>query len=298
MVSKYVVEGREFAKICHTILRSDREIVAGCAGMTGEGKSCFLDYLFHEYARVSGTFYNRERMTWSRKELETWVNGEGPTCKGQLPEYSAVNVDELFLLFYKRTWWHDDQINSVGMLNMCRDRHLFIAGNVPNLWDLDSAFLARIRFFFWIPERGKAWVFQPESNPFAKDVWNVSNNSQIFRKLKNPYLVPNFVCEIHYPDWTPEEKAAYYDVRNRKRVMAQTEAKGAQHERYSFLKEQRDRSIKFGFTRDAKLTNDLAGRRWLKARGLKPLILNDYAQVTGLSIKEIERAKLKEYKEL
>ncbi len=75
---------------------------------------------------------------------------------------------------------------------MCRDRHLLIGGNIPNFWDLDTAFNSRIRFYVYIPNRGVAWVFEQENNPFSNDVWNRSKNEKGFRKYKNPYLLPNF----------------------------------------------------------------------------------------------------------
>ena len=209
---------KDFAKLIHDISRGDRDVNIAVGGMTGVGKSTFMAQLQKTYSVLSGTYWGFDRMTWSRKELMTWIDGEGEEKKGQLPEYSALLVDELFLLFYSRNWYEKDQIDSISVLNMCRDRHLFIGGNVPNFWELDSAFRERMRFYVFIPKRGLAWVFEQEINPFTKDSWNVNENRFLFRRNKNPYKCKNFLFEVAFPDFSPEEKKEYLAIRNEKRV--------------------------------------------------------------------------------
>lgn len=236
-----------FAEIIFQFLKSDRDVVVGVGGFTGEGKSTFTTKLQKEYAKVSGTPWGFHRMTWSRDELLKWIDGKegsepGPDGlrEGQLPEYSAILPDELFTMFYRRNWYDDDQISAIATFNMCRDRHLFVAGNVPDFWDLDTGFVKRVRFYVYIPERGRAWIFQQENNPFATDPWNISENRKSFRKKKNPYSIKNFVCEIHFPDWDPEEKKQYYRIRNEKRLLAIKEGKKKKRDRYANIKGQRD----------------------------------------------------------
>jgi hypothetical protein len=240
-----------FAKTINNFLRSDRDNNVAVAGFTGEGKSCFLTSLFREYAKVSGVPWTYYNMTWSRKELITWIDGEGKDRdpetglkKNQLPEFSGVLVDELFSLFYRRTWFETGQIDSIATLNMCRDRHLFIAGAIPNFWELDTGFTSRMRLYVYIPNRGIAWVFEQENNPFTIDKWNSQDNKKRFRKDKNPYSSPNFVCEIHFEDWSIEEKTLYYKIRNEKRLSAISENRGDKVERYARIKEQRDKLIR------------------------------------------------------
>jgi hypothetical protein len=243
-----------FANICYKILKSDRDCNLGGAGFTGEGKSCFLYQLFKEYSKISGMPFSPENITWSRKELLTWIDGKkgGKILKnglreGQLPEYSPIDIDELFMLFYRRNWYDEGQIDAIGTLNMARDRHLLIGGNIPNFWDLDGAFTSRIRFYFYVPERGTAWIFEQEINPFSSDPWNATANKKAFRKSRTPYHLPNFLCQIDFPDWTPKEKELYYEVRNRKRVIALDQNKDPKRERYREIKEQRDNLIRFIF---------------------------------------------------
>lgn len=232
----------QFADLIHRIIKSDRYVLLGCAGEMGEGKTTFTSQLQKAYGQISGTGWDFDRMTWSRKELMMWIDGEGDDKTNQLPEYSAILPDEIFHMFYKRTWFDNSQIDAVSTLNMCRDRHLFIAGNIPDIWDLDSGFLNRLTFYVFIPERGVAWVFQKEANPFTRDKWNVAENKKVFRKKKKPYGLPNFVFEVRYDDFPDSEKRRYLAIRNRKRVEAISEPR-KKVDKYRDIKDQRDAAI-------------------------------------------------------
>lgn len=244
----------DFARIIHVLLKSDRDVVLGVGGMTGEGKSTFLTLLQKKYSEISNSYWNFDRMTWNRKELLKWIDGEGEEKEGQLPEYSAILVDELFSMFFKRNWYDEGQIDAIATLNMCRDRHLFIGGNIPDFWSLDSSFLERVRFYVYIAERGRAWVFQQENNPFSNDKWNRNDSRKLFRKKRNPYRLPNFVCEIKFNDWDKEEKEEYLKIRNSKRVFAIKDNKKEKVERYSKIKSQRDILLRALMKSDPNLT--------------------------------------------
>lgn len=218
MVEQVSVE--KFAKLIYQLLKSDRDVNMAVGGMTGEGKSTFSAKVQKAYAKISGDKWTFDRMTWSRAELMKWIDGEGPNKEGQLPQYSAILPDELFLMFYSRNWYEKEQIDAIATFNMCRDRHLFLAGNVPNFWGLDGAFRDRMRFYAFIPKRGIAWIFQQESNPFCKDQWNVTENMKLFRYNNNPYKCPNFLFEVRFSDWDADEKRDYLAIRNKKRVEA------------------------------------------------------------------------------
>lgn len=241
---------KEFAVFVNDLLHSDRDMNIGVGGFTGEGKTTFSIALQKEYAKVSKTHWDFNRITWSRKELLKWIDGEKESQKdenglkkGQLPEYSAILPDELFLMFYARNWYDGDQIDAIATFNMCRDRHIFLCGNVPDFWDLDSAFRKRIRLYVYIPYRSIAWVFQQENNPFSSDPWNVNENKKIFRKSKSPYKCPNFLFQVEYEDLDTVEKAKYLEIRNTKRVSAIEDNKSEKIERYGNVKEQRGKLI-------------------------------------------------------
>lgn len=251
----------KFAHTIHRLLLSDRDVVIGVGGFTGEGKSTFLTKLQKTYAKLANDNWDFSRMTWSRKELLTWIDGKKDTKKnehglreGQLPEYSAIMCDELFQMFYRRNWYEDEQIESIAVFNMCRDRHLFIGGNIPDFWDLDTAFTSRVRFYVYVPFRGIAWVFEQENNPFSTDKWNALDNKKRFRKSRNPYQIPNFLMELHFDDWTPDEKVEYLKIRNRKRVESIQQNKPEKIERYKKIKTQRDILIRLVSKLDPKMT--------------------------------------------
>lgn len=220
---------KDFAVMAHRILRSDRDIIVAGSGMTGTGKSCFFTQFLKEYAAISKTYWGFDRMTWSRKELKEWIDGEH-----KLPLYSSILCDELILMFYKRMWSNTNQISSISQLNMSRDRRLLIAGNIPQFWDLDSGIQSRIRFYVYIPIRGKAWVFEQENNPFNADTWNARENMKLFRKYNNPYACKNFLFTVPFPDWEPSEKSEYYRIRNQKRKIGLKEQEAEQDRRMEY----------------------------------------------------------------
>lgn len=247
----------KFAGLVWDIIQSDRDVIVGAAGFTGSGKSCLFTKIFQAYSQLSGTYWDFDRMTWSNKELLKWIDGEGPEKTGQLAKNSGILVDELFRLFYRRLWYEKTRITTLSVLNMFRDRGLFVGGNIPNFWDLDPAFQNRVRFYIYVKERGHAWVFAQEENPFTADPWNVNENRKTFRKYKNPGRINNFVMSLYWDDWSPTEKEEYYEIRNKKRLTAEDEYKDQeeQKEKYTQIKKQRDTLILELFRREKKLTN-------------------------------------------
>lgn len=247
-----IVSLNNFARKIYQLLKERYYVMLGTGGFMGIGKTTFLIQLFKEYREISKTEWNFDNITWSRKELMRWVNGkrnsevnpETNLREGQLPLYSGILVDELFHLFYKRTWYEQEQIDAIATFNMCRDRHLFIAGNVPNYWDLDTAFQNAVMFYVYVFERGRAWVFQKENNPFSKDVWNVIENRKLFRNYNSPYKIKNFICEIRFNELTPKEEEEYVQIRGDKRIKAIDERR-RERERYKDIKAQRDAVLEY-----------------------------------------------------
>ncbi|KKM79309.1 hypothetical protein LCGC14_1351280 [marine sediment metagenome] len=242
-----------FAKTIYKIAKSNRDVTLGCSGFTGEGKSVFCIKLQQVYANISKTKWSFDHLTWDRDELMKWIEGD-INNKGQKPEYSALLPDELISMFYRRNWYEDKQKNAIELFNKCRDRHLFIAGCVPNFWHLDPAFSSRMRFYVYIPRgRARAWVFEQEDNPFSDDLWNKSENQRLFRKNKrNPYRIPNFICEINYPNLNGKEDKEYNEIRRTKRVFTENQNKIDNTQKYRQIKIQRDIMIRKVFDLDPK----------------------------------------------
>lgn len=247
----------EFSQLIYDLIRVDNGINIGVAGETGSGKSCFLSQVMKAYGKIAGNPWDYKHITWSRKELMLWIDGDKKTQpvnglrKGQLPEYSCIMPDELYAMFCAKNWFSEDQIDSVTTFNTCRDRHLLIGGATPNFWDLESSFTDRITYYTYIPWRGTAWVFEKENNPFTRNKWNPEENKKLFRKHHNPYSCPNFLCEIHFEDWDAEERKRYYEIRNEKRIGMGEDI--LRKERYTDIKKQRDILIKMCFQLDKKL---------------------------------------------
>lgn len=161
---------KDFAKLILDLLKADRDVNLGVGGFTGEGKSTFLIGLQQEYSKQAGHEWSfEENCTWRRNEFVGWVNGDIKAKIKRKKKYSAILLDELFSMFYRRNWHNDRQKEAISLLNMCRDRRLLIGGNVPLFWDLDGGFISRVRYYVYIPYRGVAWVFQQENNPFSSD---------------------------------------------------------------------------------------------------------------------------------
>lgn len=218
MSKKSVHSVEEFAEMISTILHSDRGVNLACSGETGEGKSTFLIQLQKAYCKVAGIEWSYDRLTWDRDELRVFIDGDGEEKKGQLPEYSNVLADEMINMFFSQEWHDPEQQDMIKVLNQCRDRHLFFGGNNPSFFDLNPKVRERFSFFAFVFERGKAWIFVPEKNPFTKDKWNANDNIKSFRKFKHPYNSHNYAFEVHYDDLDDVEKAEYLAIRNTKRV--------------------------------------------------------------------------------
>lgn len=259
----------EFARYISEISKTDRWVLIVCSGEMGEGKSCFSDQLLTQVARYNGLPFSYEgNMTYSRKELKTWIDGD-EKGNNRLPERSCILSDELISLFFKRNWYDAEQIDGIELLNKSRDRHLVIVGNIPQFQDLDKAFLSIVTYRIHIFERGIAWVWEKDRNPWIEDLWHTKINAKRFAKYKNPYKDNGFLFEIRFDNWSPEQKAKYYAVRNVKRL--NTEGQRAKEERYREIKDQRNLLIRWIFELDPTITD----RAVAEAVGISP-------QLTGL----------------
>lgn len=260
----------DFAFDISRILKTDRWVFLVCTGEMGSGKSCFTTKAGKLVSKNTGTSFSfRNNVTFLRKELQKWLDGEGEAKTGRKPEFSSIIPDELISMFFKRNWYDVSQIDGIELLNKCRDRHQFIAGNIPSFWDLDSALFSIVTFWVHIPVRGVAWVFEPDVNPFVKDKWHMKENEKLFSKYGNPYKCKNFLYEIYFDDWSPQEKVEYYEMRNVKRL--NTEGQRTNVEKYGFIKSQRDNLISWVLNKDFMSVGDMAKLVGLSEAHLKDI---------------------------
>jgi len=234
MVSR-VVSLKHFARYIYNIQKNDFDVLGVVSGFTGIGKSTFSIMLQTEHSKVSGLDWDLSHLTWSRGELLNWINGEGNNKEGQLPDYSAIISDELFMMFYKRNWFNTEQQEALGVLKSCRDRHLFILGNIPNFWELDKNFSNQVGFYIYIPKRGEALIFQQENNAFSDDTWNRRINMKLFASGDIEKSI-NFLFKVYFNDLSSELKAEYLSLRNRKRVSDMLSNKIVALESYKTIK--------------------------------------------------------------
>ena len=238
------------AKLIAKIIGTDRWALLGCDGDMGEGKSCLTSQLAAEVATITNTRFTYDgNMTYMRSELKMWIDGDKDGM-GQKPKKSAILADEIISMFFKRNWYDSEQIDGIELLNKCRDRNLAVFGNVPNFWDLDSAFHSAVTLWLHVHKRGVAWLMMKDDNPWCKDKWHINDNKKIYAKFKNPYKCKGFVCEIHFDDWSAKDKIEYYRIRNKKRV--NTEGQRG-NEKYRDIKKERDNLIRYIFDKDKKM---------------------------------------------
>lgn len=269
----------EFARSIHQTVLTDRGVNITVTGATGEGKSTFSTQLLKAYGRVAHVPWSFKQMTWSRKELLLWIDGEKDSKKdasglrkGQLPERSGILIDELFSMFYKRNWHDVGQIDGIATLNMCRDRHLVLVGNNPKFFDLDKGLLAQMNYHCYIPKRGIAHVFMQEENAHNPDNWNSQENMKLYRKYHNYNKCIGYVGFILFGDWNDEEKKQYLIIRNEKRLHAIDDNKGVRIERYSKIKQQRDALIRYCYLNGGLNQNFISGITGLEPGSVSEII--------------------------
>ena len=238
---------KQFAKTLYKINKSDRYSSVVVSGFMGSGKSCFMDKLAREYAKVSNTKYSvNDNMTWEREELAKWIDGDEDDETTQKEEYNVIVADELISILNRRNWYKSGQKGVIELFNKCRDRHLLFMGAIPIFQHLDGMFKSIVYFWVHVDKRGTARVYKQEENEFNDDPWNTHDNKKLIRKKKVPYSSPNFVCLIKYPDWTPKEKEEYYNVRNIKRKNTENQDE-PQHARAHDSVKQRNELIRYAY---------------------------------------------------
>jgi hypothetical protein len=265
MASK-VVSLKHFARYIFNIQKADFDVLGAVSGFTGIGKSTFSILLELEHAKVSGLEWDLSRLTWSRSQLLRWING-GKDGEGQLDEYSALISDELFMMFYKRNWFADEQKEALTVLKSCRDRHLFMLGNIPNFWELDKNFCSQVGFYVYIAKRGEALVFQQENNPFTEDSWNRRINVKLYAAGKIEES-PNFLFKIYFNDLDAEVKKSYLALRNSNRIRDLDSNKPQALERYKDMKLQRAKLIQLVFDLKKQLGEEYSNADLSKLLGI------------------------------
>lgn len=188
------------------------DAVMAVTGFTGMGKSV-LGITVGK--KADGKEFSFERnLVYKRSELSEKI-------KRSAPEGSYVHVDEAINVLFKRDFAQGDQRELIKLMNMCRDRHLILFFFLPDFFSLDKEIIntGRIRYWIHIYQRGRAYIFQPNANPFAGDKWDTKLNEKLWGK--KIYKSRNFVGELIWHDLSDEEYAEYEAVKRKKKEDAE-----------------------------------------------------------------------------
>lgn len=222
-MSQFLTTIHELALFIMDVLQTDRDAVLCITGDTGEGKSSFSWQLSMELMKLTGVTYNPvKNMVFDKEEF-------GEACDN-FPEFSSVDADEAVGIFYARDYHDEEQIAILKKADRIRYRHLVIKCLIPSLFHIDSHIRnARVRIWIYIDSRvgrgedgyAHAYVFEKEKNPFNADPWNMNKNRELFTRGKIDKS-PNYMGEIVFYDFKPEEYKIYLQVKDLKRRIAES----------------------------------------------------------------------------
>jgi hypothetical protein len=210
---------KRLANLILKIVDSDRDCFCVVTGETGGGKSVLSIILSEQVSRLTGQPFNyKKNIVYNTEDLIKLIDG-----KDQLPERSVILIDEMINLMYKRNWHAAEQKKLLTLFDMCRDRHLIIIGCIPRFTNLDKHLLSsKVKLWFHLPRRGRAWTFMPDECPFIDDVWNIKNNIKTWYHFRgkmehNLRRFKGFLDTLDFPDLTEQQKEVYLEVRKEKR---------------------------------------------------------------------------------
>ena len=195
--------------------QSDRDFIIAISGYRGEGKSTLSVLLGVE----NGKFDFEKNILYSRKKAMEKI--------GSL-EHSTLVVDEAINILYRRDFMKGEQKELIKLMNMCRDRHLCLIFNIPNVWNLDKDILqTMVRMWIHVDKRGLAYCFVPDNNPFSADKWHRKLNEKLMKKWDSSKVglkkSPNFDGILRFKDLDEEQKLLYIKIKMSKRIEAENE---------------------------------------------------------------------------
>ena len=200
----------------HRFLDNDWDYIAAVSGNAGVGKSTMVCQLG---PLVDKRFTFDHNNIYSQKELNEAIY--------EYPSKSFINVDEAINVLYKRDFAKGGQKKLLKDFDMIRDRNLCVFFLVPDFWDLDKKILnsGRIKIWIHVDQRGVAYIFKPDNNPFNPDKWNRDLNRKLLYDWSHvhPRKSPNFVEEIKFQPMAAEDYALYKEVKAKKRKAASKE---------------------------------------------------------------------------
>lgn len=222
-MSRYLSTIEKFVELIVDVQDSNRDAMIIISGDTGEGKSVLNWWIMRVHAKKRGLFFNPvQSLIFDRDEFNFAID--------EVPETSAIGVDEAVGLFYSRDYHDDEQIVLLKKLDRIRYRRLLLTLLIPNMFHIDKHIRdSRVRYWIHIDMRkgtgqdgyAHCYIFEKERNPFNPDPWNLAYNRKLFTKGKIDKS-PNYLGEITFKDIPQAEYAIYQKVKDLKRRIAES----------------------------------------------------------------------------
>lgn len=206
-----------------TSTKQNRDCVIIISGETGVGKSTLGYNILKKYLKLKPDVDIRrifeKHFVYTRRRLIEKIK--------TIRKGSIIIIDEAINALFRRDFMKGKQKELIKLLNMCRDRNLVLIFNIPNFWDLDTTIRDfRIRLWIYVDERGEAYIFAPDRNPFVKDPWHTKENEKKLRKWRDgihPKISPNYVAELYFDNFSPGHEIIYEEVRDKKKSDAEVD---------------------------------------------------------------------------
>ena len=202
----------ELVSLLNETAKRDKDNLIPIDGATGSGKST----LGLKMCLAGCSWFDMEKdILYSREELIEWVTTAKPG--------SWALADEAVNMLFKRDFAAKAQRFLLRILDMCRDRNLTILMCIPNFWALDSHVRqGRVRLRIYVAMTGRAFMWKPDTNPFADDRWWKKYNEKVcwnWAEHYNARKTKGFMGFIEFGDLAEKYKEPYLRIKKQKKEM-------------------------------------------------------------------------------
>jgi hypothetical protein len=269
---------KEIVGLLNETAKRDKDNLVPIDGATGSGKST----LGLKMCIEGCPWFDMDKdILYSREELIEWVTTARPGSWGLADE--AVNM------LFKRDFAAKAQKFLLRILDMCRDRNLTILMCIPNFWALDSHIRqGRVRLRIYVAMTGRAFMWKPDTNPFADDRWWKKYNEKVcwnWAEHYNARKTKGFVGFVEFGDLAEKYKEPYLRIKKEKKEMI----KKLEDEKEQQEAKKNKQSVEFGKVQLADL---------LRSKGLlKPGWEKAWAMEEGVTSAAIHK-RIKVWKEI
>jgi len=167
---------QDIAKLLLERIKNDWDAAIAITGEEGSGKSTFALQLA---MAVDPNFALQRNVMFSPSEKEMIDKVI------HLPKYSAIVIDEAIKILYKLNWSSKIQIVLNQIYALARKENKVSLFCMPRFVDFNEYFRNhRLKMWIHISQRGKAFLFLRDSNPYSQDAWHVDDMRKIIKSRK------------------------------------------------------------------------------------------------------------------